>query len=47
MAAAGLLIANPPFGFDTDMQATLDMVAPRLGHNSPAKTRLDWLAGAD
>jgi 23S rRNA (adenine2030-N6)-methyltransferase len=47
MAAAGLLIANPPFGSDTDMHAALDLVAPKLGHNSPAKTRLAWLAGED
>jgi 23S rRNA (adenine2030-N6)-methyltransferase len=47
MAAAGLLIANPPFGFDTDMRAALEAVAPRLGHDGPAQTRLDWLAEPD
>lgn len=45
MASAGLLVANPPFGFDADMRAALDAVAPGLGHNGPARPRLDWLAG--
>jgi len=47
MGAAGLLIVNPPFGFEADMRATLDAVAPRLGRTGPAKTALKWLAGAE
>jgi 23S rRNA (adenine2030-N6)-methyltransferase len=41
LGRAGLLVLNPPFQFDAEMQAALAMAAPRLR----AKTRLDWLAG--
>ena len=39
--SAGLLVLNPPYGFDTDMAAALAPVAAKLG----AQTRLDWMAG--
>ena len=41
LGRAGLLLFNPPYQFDTEMEAALAAVAPRLD----AKVRLDWLAG--
>jgi 23S rRNA (adenine2030-N6)-methyltransferase len=46
LAAAGLLIVNPPFGLEEEMRAALGLVAPLLGTGAPARWRLDWLAGA-
>ncbi len=44
--AAGLLIVNPPFGFDTEMQSALRIVTPLLGNGGTrAKYRISWLAG--
>lgn len=45
MSAAGLLVANPPFGLDAEMRACADIVAPHLG----AGTKLDvtWLVGEE
>jgi 23S rRNA (adenine2030-N6)-methyltransferase len=39
LSAAGLLIVNPPFGFEKEMRAASDMLAPCLGHEpgSPAQ----------
>jgi 23S rRNA (adenine2030-N6)-methyltransferase len=42
LGRAGLLLLNPPYQFDSEMAAALDLVAPKL----EAKTRLDWVAGA-
>jgi 23S rRNA (adenine2030-N6)-methyltransferase len=42
LGRAGLLILNPPFGFDTAVEAVLAMAAPRLH----ATVKLEWLAGA-
>jgi 23S rRNA (adenine2030-N6)-methyltransferase len=47
MAAAGLLIVNPPFGFEADMRATLDIAAQKLGRDGPARVQLKWLAGSE
>ena len=47
MGAAGLLVVNPPFGFEADMRAALEAVAPRLGRDGPAKARLKWLVGSE
>ena len=41
LGRAGLLVLNPPFQFNTEMEAALAPVASRL----QARTRLDWLAG--
>jgi len=41
MAAAGLLIVNPPFGLDDDMRAAAKVIEPALD----AKVAIDWLAG--
>lgn len=45
MGAAGLLIVNPPFGFQDEMQTALALLAPHLGRQKPARTSLSWLAG--
>jgi 23S rRNA (adenine2030-N6)-methyltransferase len=41
LGRAGLLVLNPPFQFDAEMEAALAVAAPRL----QARTRLNWLAG--
>lgn len=41
LGRAGLLILNPPYGFDAEMEAALAIVAPAL----KARTKLDVLAG--
>lgn len=43
MHAAGLIVVNPPFGLDSEMRASVDIVAPRLG--SGTKLDVTWLAG--
>jgi 23S rRNA (adenine2030-N6)-methyltransferase len=43
LGAAGLLIVNPPFGFEQEMRAALGIVAPRLGRDKPARLGLSWL----
>lgn len=47
LTAAGLIVVNPPYGFDAEMRDTLTRIAPRLGENLdiPARTELRWLAG--
>jgi 23S rRNA (adenine2030-N6)-methyltransferase len=43
LARAGLLVLNPPYGFDSDMREILAIVTPRL----PGGTaKLEWLTGA-
>ena len=39
--AAGLLLLNPPWQFEPDMRASLDLFLPRL----ECEARFDWLAG--
>lgn len=41
--AAGLLAVNPPFQFDVEMQAVLELLKARLGRNASANSRLEWL----
>ena len=47
LTAAGLLIVNPPYGFEEEMRAVLALLEPRLGAKPdvPARSRLIWLAG--
>ncbi len=40
--AAGLLVLNPPWQFEPDMRASLDLILPRL----ECEARFDWLAGS-
>lgn len=42
LAAAGLLVVNPPFGLDDDMRAAAKTVEPALD----AKITIEWLANA-
>jgi 23S rRNA (adenine2030-N6)-methyltransferase len=42
LAKAGLLVLNPPFGFDTGMGEILGLIAPRL---PGGKAALEWLRG--
>lgn len=41
LTAAGLIVVNPPYGFDAEMRACAEIVAPRLG----ARFAVTWLAG--
>ncbi len=41
LGRSGLLVLNPPYGFEDEMKAALVMAAPKLD----ARTKLDWLAG--
>lgn len=43
LAAAGLVVVNPPYGFATQMQAAMEPALPRLG----AKLQCRWLAGSE
>lgn len=43
MHAAGLVVVNPPYGLDSEVRASADIVAPRLG--SGTKLDVTWLAG--
>ena len=48
LTAAGLFVANPPYGFAGEMEAALAQVTPLLGNPSgPAKARIDWLIGSE
>lgn len=47
MTRSGLLVLNPPYGFDAAMAEILALLAPRLGQGAPAQTKLEWLAGED
>jgi 23S rRNA (adenine2030-N6)-methyltransferase len=37
LSAAGLLIVNPPFGFEEEMRAVAQAIAPRLARDAPAR----------
>ena len=45
LAAAGVIVVNPPFGFAEEMRAHLARVAPLLADK--AKTELRWIAGGE
>jgi 23S rRNA (adenine2030-N6)-methyltransferase len=36
LSAAGLLVVNPPFGFEAEMVAAAAILSPLLGHGEPA-----------
>jgi 23S rRNA (adenine2030-N6)-methyltransferase len=42
LARAGLLVLNPPFGFDSGMEESLGLIAPCL---PGGKANLEWLRG--
>ena len=43
LTSAGLLVVNPPFGFQEEMRAALALALPLMG----ATARFNWLAGCD
>jgi 23S rRNA (adenine2030-N6)-methyltransferase len=43
LTSAGLLVVNPPFGFEGEMRAALALALPLMG----GKARFLWLAGED
>jgi 23S rRNA (adenine2030-N6)-methyltransferase len=45
MGAAGLLVMNPPFGFELELRTALALATPALGQEKPARFSLNWLAG--
>lgn len=45
LSQTGLLIANPPYGFDLQMREALAALAAPLGRESPARWSVEWLAG--
>ena len=46
LSAAGLLIVNPPFGFDEEMWRCAEILAPRLGRSgTPASISVTRLVG--
>ncbi len=48
LTAAGLFVANPPYGFAGEMDAALAQIMPLLGNRvGPAKARVDWLIGKE
>jgi len=47
LSQAGLLVINPPFGFDTQMREALSALAGPLGRAGPAQWSVEWLAGAE
>jgi 23S rRNA (adenine2030-N6)-methyltransferase len=49
LSAAGLLVVNPPFGFEEQMRAAADILAPRLGHpaSQPARISIAQLGVED
>jgi len=47
LSQTGLLVINPPFGFDTQMREALSALAGPLGRAGPAQWSVEWLAGAE
>ena len=45
LAAAGLIVVNPPFGFAEEMRAHLSCIAPLLADKAKADVR--WIAGGE
>jgi 23S rRNA (adenine2030-N6)-methyltransferase len=45
LSASGLLVVNPPYGFDAEMRAAGAEILPLLRRCTGASTRVDWLAG--
>jgi len=43
LARAGLLVINPPYGFDTAIEAAAALIAPRL----QAAIRTQWVTGLE
>jgi 23S rRNA (adenine2030-N6)-methyltransferase len=46
LTSSGVLVLNPPYGFDDAMKEILGLLAPKLGQGGAAQTRLEWMANA-
>jgi 23S rRNA (adenine2030-N6)-methyltransferase len=44
MAAAGLLVVNPPYGFAEEMRAAAEEILPLLQQGACASTTVEWLS---
>jgi 23S rRNA (adenine2030-N6)-methyltransferase len=44
LSAAGLLVVNPPYGFDTEMEAAGTEILPQLCLGSGAQASVEWLS---
>lgn len=44
LSAAGLLVANPPFGFDAEMRTASNEILPFLQQGAGANATTDWLS---
>jgi 23S rRNA (adenine2030-N6)-methyltransferase len=47
LSAAGLLVANPPYGFAEEMREIAAILAPALGRGAPADIAIRWLSGGE
>jgi 23S rRNA (adenine2030-N6)-methyltransferase len=47
LAASGMFVVNPPYGFEHDMRTALDFMVQRLGQGTDASGRYEWLAGGE
>ena len=45
LTQTGLLIVNPPYGFDAQMREALSALAAPLGRGRPAQWSVEWLTG--
>jgi 23S rRNA (adenine2030-N6)-methyltransferase len=45
LAGSGVLVANPPYGFDVEMKAAQKELLPLLARGASAKESVEWLAG--
>ena len=43
LGRAGLLVINPPYGFEAAMKASVALIAPKL----EARIGTDWIAGSE
>ena len=44
LGACGMMIVNPPWTLEKELQAILPALAERLGRDGRSRYRLDWLA---
>jgi 23S rRNA (adenine2030-N6)-methyltransferase len=47
LSASGLLIVNPPYGFEAQMRAACEDLLPRLRQGPQARAVVEWLGGPD
>lgn len=45
LTESGMLVVNPPYGFDAEMRETLAFLAKHLAQGEGAGSRVEWLAG--